>query len=135
MEGMPLMDTPTFGFLIFFVLAGLTSAGLAIPMILGKLKPNGMYGFRTPKTLSSDDVWYKSNAYMGRLLLGWGLAVSAGSVILYLVPALRQDLAAYNLSVTGIVLGGLALIFALGVRYSHTVPELPKSDASRNPTP
>jgi hypothetical protein len=116
------MDPIITGFMIFFCAAGLAAAGLSIPMILGKLKPNGMYGFRTPKTLSSDDAWYKSNAYMGRLLLVWGFAVSAGSVLLYLVPALRQDLAAYNLSVTGIVLGGLALIFALGIRYTRTLP-------------
>ena len=26
---------------------------LSVPMILGKVPPNGVYGFRTPKTLSS----------------------------------------------------------------------------------
>ena len=30
---------------------------LSIPLIPGKVPPNGLYGFRTPKTLSSRDVW------------------------------------------------------------------------------
>ena len=34
-------------------------------MILGKVPPNGAYGFRTPKTLSSEDVWYPANRAAG----------------------------------------------------------------------
>jgi hypothetical protein len=29
---------------------------LAVPMILGIVPPNHLYGFRTPKTLSSPDI-------------------------------------------------------------------------------
>ena len=38
---------------------------LSIPMILGKVPPNGTYGFRTPKTLSSPEVWYSANRAAG----------------------------------------------------------------------
>lgn len=115
------MNTPTFGFLVFFCLAGLLSVGLSIPMITGRLGRNGMYGFWTAKTLADDEVWRKANALMGRRLCVWGFVVILGSILLYLVPALRNDLAAYNLSVAGIVLGGLALLFALGMRYTRTL--------------
>ena len=39
---------------------------MAIPLILRKIPRNGAYGFRTPKTLSNDELWYKANAYFGR---------------------------------------------------------------------
>jgi uncharacterized membrane protein len=48
---------------------------LSIPMIFGLVPPNRLYGFRTPKTLSSDQVWYPANRAAGIALLvagaGW----------------------------------------------------------------
>jgi hypothetical protein len=38
---------------------------LSIPMVLGKVPPNRFYGFRTPKTLSSPDIWYRANRASG----------------------------------------------------------------------
>ena len=37
----------------------------SVPMILGKVPPNYFFGFRTPKTLSSPDVWYAANRAAG----------------------------------------------------------------------
>lgn len=34
---------------------------LNIPLYLGKIKRNHWYGFRTPRTLSSDEIWYPIN--------------------------------------------------------------------------
>ena len=42
---------------------------VSVPMILGKVPPNSVYGFRTPKTLSSQDVWYPANRAAGWLML------------------------------------------------------------------
>ena len=42
---------------------------VSIPMVLGRVPPNGTYGFRTPKTLSSDDVWYPANRAAGWFML------------------------------------------------------------------
>ena len=42
---------------------------LSIPMILGNVPPNGAYGFRTPKTLSSPDIWYPANRAAGWFML------------------------------------------------------------------
>jgi len=44
---------------------------LGIPLVLDLVPPNIYYGFRTTKTLSSPDIWYKINH-----LLGWGLIVA-----------------------------------------------------------
>lgn len=42
---------------------------LSIPMILDRVPPNGAYGFRTPKTLESEKVWYPANRAAGWFML------------------------------------------------------------------
>ena len=64
----------------FFV--GLVIAGISVPMVLDKVPPNHLYGFRTKKTLSSKEIWYKSNRRAGKELLGAGLFISIISLIL-----------------------------------------------------
>lgn len=44
-------------------------AALAVPLVLGMVPPNGLYGFRTPKTLSSPDIWYLANRFAGWLMI------------------------------------------------------------------
>lgn len=34
---------------------------LCLPLLLGKVAPNGYYGFRTAKTRSSPEIWYVAN--------------------------------------------------------------------------
>jgi uncharacterized membrane protein len=43
----------------------------AIPLVLGLVPPNALYGFRTSKTLTDDNVWYRSNRFGG-----WALLIS-----------------------------------------------------------
>lgn len=57
---------------ILFILPFLIVA-LSIPLILGKVAPNGAYGFRTTKTLSSPDVWYPANRAAGWFMVGAGV--------------------------------------------------------------
>ena len=39
---------------------------LSIPLLYERIKPNQLYGFRTRKTLSDENIWYKANKYMAR---------------------------------------------------------------------
>lgn len=56
---------------------------LSIPMVLGKVPPNKLYGFRTPKTLSSPDVWYPANKVSGVLMiLAGALSIVVNSILL-----------------------------------------------------
>jgi uncharacterized membrane protein len=64
--------------------AGLFAA-LAIPLALRKVPRNGLYGFRTPKTLSDDGIWYEANAYFGQALLVSSLVTAVAIVALYSV--------------------------------------------------
>src|SRR5262249_10443484 len=42
---------------------------VSIPMILGKVPRNSLYGFRTAYTMSSDEAWYRANKISGIALL------------------------------------------------------------------
>ena len=46
---------------------------LAVPLILGIVPRNRIYGVRTRGTLASDDVWYAANRIGGMVLLLAGL--------------------------------------------------------------
>jgi uncharacterized membrane protein len=51
--------------LISFAGLGLFLIALCIPLAMQKVKPNGLYGFRTPKTLSNEKIWYEANRVAG----------------------------------------------------------------------
>lgn len=61
---------------------------VSIPLILNKVPPNNFYGFRTPKTKSSPQVWYPANRQSG-IYLASAAAISIG-VNLILNAALRD---------------------------------------------
>jgi uncharacterized membrane protein len=52
---------------------------LAIPLILGLIPPNRIYGIRTVETLSDQQRWYEINRFGG-----WALSISS---LLYLAVA------------------------------------------------
>jgi hypothetical protein len=56
-------------------LSGLLCIGLAIPLALGRVRRNGMYGVRFRESLRSDDAWVAINRFGGRRLIVWSLPV------------------------------------------------------------
>jgi len=56
---------------------------LALPMALGKIPPNGLYGFRTPKTLASPDIWYPANRIAGWFMVAAGALVFCFNLLLW----------------------------------------------------
>jgi hypothetical protein len=46
---------------------------LSIPLVLGKIPMNCVYGIRIRKAFASQSNWYAINAYGGKVLLGFGL--------------------------------------------------------------
>ena len=69
--------------LLMYVIFGLLLAGLSVPLLLGKIPPNGWYGFRVPSTLYNPDLWYKVNRHMARWLLATGIVTPIGAIVLY----------------------------------------------------
>lgn len=98
--------------LVMYVVFGLLLAGLALPLLLDKVPPNGWYGFRMPSTLYNPDLWYKVNRYMARWLLLSGIATVAGAVALFFAPDLSEDAYAW------LCLLIFALPFAVGMTLS-----------------
>ena len=58
-------------------------AAIAIPLSLRKIPRNGAYGFRTPKTLSNDAIWYDANAYFGRAFIIANIVAAIAMLIVY----------------------------------------------------
>lgn len=92
--------------LVQFVVPLLVLA-LAVPMILRKVPRNYFYGFRTPRTLSSDRVWYQANRTSG-------IAMACASIVWLLagliVPLMVEpDLVLPRVASIGLVALGVAL--------------------------
>lgn len=64
---------------------GIILVALSIPMAMQKIKPNGWYGFRTPKTLSNEQVWYEANRVAGinLMLAGWLTVIASVALFLF----------------------------------------------------
>ena len=60
--------TRSTGFLIGAVFIALAS----IPLILKMVPRNPIYGFRTPSTLTNDDLWFRANHFAG-----WAFLIAA----------------------------------------------------------
>ncbi len=70
-----------------------------MPLILRKIGPNPLYGFRVKKTLEDPAVWYPVNAYAAKRLLVVGLGISVSAALLFFLPGI--DLLVYALSCAG----------------------------------
>ena len=58
-------------------------AVISVPLIIGVVPPNGIYGFRTAATQSSPAIWYPANAFMGWALLA---AAALSATLLIALP-------------------------------------------------
>lgn len=59
---------------------------LAIPLLLGKVKMNHLYGARFKKSFESEDNWYKINKYSARWMIIWAIPVLITGLIVFFVP-------------------------------------------------
>jgi len=99
-----------------FVSLGLLFLVLALPLMLRWAKPNPLYGFRTPKTLSDPLIWYDSNAYAGRLLVGTGVLILVMAIgLYYLVPNLPPTV--YVLAMGVVTVAGVLASLFHALRY------------------
>lgn len=49
----------------------------SVPLALGKVGPNRLYGFRTPRTRADERVWYPVNRMFGRRMLATNIVIGA----------------------------------------------------------
>jgi uncharacterized membrane protein len=112
--------------MILFVSTGLLLAALSVPLILRKIGPNPLYGFRVKKTLEDPAVWYPVNAYAAKRLLAVGLVISVTGLLLFFVPGV--DLLVYALACGGIGLVGLSIAVIQSFLYLRSFPGTPQSE-------
>ncbi|MGC8968737.1 SdpI family protein [Thermus sp.] len=75
---------------VFFL--GVLLIGLSVPAVQGKVPPNSIYGFRTPKTLSDPDIWYTANRFAGKVSIAVGFVmIVLGGVLLLLYRYTNLD--------------------------------------------
>ncbi|MEO6812248.1 MAG: SdpI family protein [Isosphaeraceae bacterium] len=108
-------------FLWLFVGATTLLMAISVPLMKGWVKPNRIYGVRTPKTLRDERVWYLSNAYGGRLLFRVGLLQLVAVVVLFFVPPLRRDFVAYNQVCGVLILGGILTAAGFTLRHVQSL--------------
>jgi hypothetical protein len=107
--------------LAIYIAGGVLLMGLSIPLILRKIPPNGLYGFRLPATMENTDLWYKVNAYSGLRFLVTGLGTVIGVTILYFIPGLSVD--AYAMGSLGIFLAFFLWAIITSVLYLKSIQE------------
>lgn len=64
---------------------------LSIPLVLRKVKPNVVYGYRTRATLSDEALWYEANAFFGRRFVAACVASGAAALVLARPGLLAPD--------------------------------------------
>ena len=105
--------------LIMYLLISVLMIVLSIPMALGKVKPNRIYGVRLPLTLNDPDMWYKVNAYVGRVLLVCGVIILAATLILY--PILGSSVDGYSIGVLIVMLACAVVSTIISFRYVKSI--------------
>jgi SdpI/YfhL protein family len=85
---------------------------IAIPLALRMIPPNAFYGFRTPLTRSTPEIWYQANAFCG-----WAVMVAScvSALLLILAPAAAMAdppaaLAAFLVPLTAAVIAAFVYI-------------------------
>lgn len=96
--------------IIVHLVGSFVVAAGSIPLVAGRVKRNPWYGVRIPEAFESEERWRQINAYGGRLLLAWSMAIASTALIGMFLP--RSEWVAYNLSALVVVMGGLTLVLS-----------------------
>lgn len=80
----------------FLVACGVIAA-VSVALILKAVPPNRWYGFRTTRTLSNHDRWFRANHFAG-----WAFLAAAGTTaaVLLLAPEVASGYGALVLAVS-----------------------------------
>lgn len=107
---------------ILFASSGLLLTALSIPLILRRVPPNPLCGFRVASTLAEPAVWYAVNRHAGWRLGATGLVIAGAAILLARLPGLSLDAYAWTcLAVVAVTLG-LSLAWSLAYMRRLTTP-------------
>jgi hypothetical protein len=81
------MDTVNAKTAVTLICLGFILIAVSIPLLLGKVKMNCIYGFRIRKAFESEENWYAINSYAAKALIRWSVVILAiGIACLYIEP-------------------------------------------------
>ena len=70
-----------------FVIVGLVTLCVSLPLAYRKVRMNRFYGIRIAQAFVSEARWYDINEYGGRLLARWSWPVTVAGVIGFVAPS------------------------------------------------
>ena len=73
---------PGFFYVALFLVIGALFVVLGVPLKQGRIPPNHFYGFRTPRTLTDEKVWYPANRVLGIDMIRGGVVIAAVSLLM-----------------------------------------------------
>ena len=91
-----------------FVIQSAVFIGLGIPLAAGRVAPNSLYGFRTPRTLTDAGAWYAANR-----VCGWWCIATGGLTLLVTVIAVLSGIkppTSVYLTIAVLLAGVLAMV-------------------------
>lgn len=75
----------TFSMMLYLpYIVGVIYIVLGVPLALGRVAPNDLYGVRIPKTMEDSDIWYSMNRTCGRAMVVCGALSLLASLLLHL---------------------------------------------------
>jgi uncharacterized membrane protein len=83
--------------------AGIFTVLVCRPLIAGKIKPNRLYGMRTPLAFSSEENWYRVNRLGGQIMSRSGVMMACVGLAGFVLSPII-GLVTYNLIATVLVL-------------------------------
>jgi uncharacterized membrane protein len=102
-----------------FVISGLVLAAVSVPLILGRIPPNGLYGFRVRKTMEHPEIWYPVNTFGGKWLLLASLVLVLAAVGFFFIPNLRIEIYSYAILILWVIMFTIAIVST--VRYMNSL--------------
>ena len=100
-----------FFYVALFIVIGALFVALGIPLKQGRIPPNHFYGFRTPRTLRDEKVWYPANRVLGIDMIRGGAVIVDVSLVML---ALRSFVTAET-AVLALVAISIAVAVYMGI--------------------
>ena len=105
--------------LLMYCSAGILLAILSIPLMRRKIPPNGLYGFRTQKTMDNPELWYMVNQYSAKRMFWTAVAFLVTALGLYFLPGIGLD--DYAMGCLGVFTIGLVITIVQTVNYLRSL--------------
>lgn len=96
---------------------GLTLVGTSVlavliflPLWLGRVKMNWLYGVRITKAFESDELWLEINRYGGRLFVIWSVLLLVIGIVSIIIPYPEDGIVPPVVSLTPVIIYLIAAI-------------------------